>query len=522
MKRYCKLIISTITIALIIMLSLSPASYAISKQSFSAWVGAALQALTITYNSTIAPYYNFLDDYLADPFSIVEQAPNTGFNFEYIPYTFEDTDDFYERSVLKIDKDVIKIDGVDYTDIWLSTDAAEKFRTNAFDIKTALNIANQSEGTFASGIGYAAGIPIYEVNGIKKSQNYAVPHGEIPQQEQQPQITYWEIGDINGGSRLQYWGNNIWLNNMGAALSPAIPQSFTRVGSTDTYTGYVRVGYDVNTGIYNLAGILGDGTVVRFGPQLPFDNTAFDFDWVAGNIPVDTALENEGLRIRVPTQDVNQWYQEYPETGPNITINMGDPELTNKIDDLIDLIIPLIPVLDIDFVEYESPTPAPEPEPIPEPEPYPDPDPQPGIVIPDLDWIDLFQTIKNIFNKIAENVSITTAIKNLLDKIKWFLDDFFGGLGELLRELPEFFERHVIDTIRRGLTGLKNIFLPILALLRDALGIWHYVVEWFQAISAPFAFYLGVLSSGYPAIMMPIYASIAGILVIAVYRRFGR
>lgn len=501
MKRHCKLIISTITVALIFTLCFSPCSYALSKQQFGAWIASALTALNIVTSSTLGPYADFVDDYLSDPFVKNEQSGA----MDYIPYTWEDTDDFMDRTVIKIDKDVVTIDGVNYTNVWLSTDAAEKFRTNAFDLVTAFDIASQSEGTFVSGEGYIGNIPVFGVDGTIKSQNYV----------------FSEDGGVLSGPVLM---------TVGDSSIPSQPYAISYTpewsGNTTSYTrNYIpAVNEYVKWGTrYRFQS--GDGRNWLYTQYIP-DNyinmTPFDFDWVSGEVPVDQPLSDEGLNIRVPTQEIQQWYQDNPDIGPNVTINMGDPELENKIDDLIDLIIPLIPVLDIDFVDYVNPQPEPIPEPIPEPEPYPDPDPQPGTVIPDLDWSELFQTIKNIFNKISEHVSISTAIKNILDKIKWFLDDFFGDLGDILNNLPDIFERHVIDTIRRGLTGLKNIFLPILALLRNALGIWHYVVEWFQAISTPFSFYLNLLGQGYPLITVPIYAAIAGVIVIAVYRRFGR
>lgn len=151
MKRYCKLIISTITIALIFTLCLSPASYALSRQQFAAWVGAALQAINITVSSIgipIAQQEAQFIDYFNNPIKIVENQ------ILDVPYTtgIDAIDEYMNRSVIKIDKDKVTIDGVDYTDIWLSTDAAEKFRVNAFDIENAFDIASQSEGKFVSDI----------------------------------------------------------------------------------------------------------------------------------------------------------------------------------------------------------------------------------------------------------------------------------------------------------------------------------------------------------------------------------
>lgn len=506
MKRHCKLIISTITMALIFTLVLSPASYALSKQQFGAWVASALSAINIVATSVSAPVADMIE-YIADPAEVV--------------YTLNEQaiDEYMNRSTLRIDEDVVVIDGVPYSDVWLSGEAAEKFRVNAFDFKTAFNIASQSEGTFASGAGTCAGVPIFLIDNTYKSQTIKVPAS----------VGSYGIGDIS--FTVEDWTQNypyhsVSYYNGNQITSNTVSRSGASNGFSYTVTPQTTNGQLVNNGYGTLKGV---GYQTSSG-TLPHATVAqpFDFDWVSSVIPADEPLPDDyGLRLRVPTPHsgtTHQWIQDNPEfTQPGgIEINTELSDLMNKIDDLIDLIIPIIPVIDIDYVENEAPAPAPDPEPIPVPIPYPDPDPQPGTVLPDVDFTDLFDVLKNIYNRIADQISISTAIKNLLDKIKWFFDDFFGDLGDILNNLPDVFERHVIDTIRRGLTGLKNIFLPILALLRNALGIWHYVVEWYQAIFYPLNFYLSILAQGYPLITIPIYASIAGVIVIAVYRRFGR
>lgn len=294
------------------------------------------------------------------------------------PYTFtqNDIDEFMARSVIKIDKDKVTIDGVEYTDIWLSTDAAEKFRVNAFDIENAFDISSQTEGTFVSGVGKWAGIPIFSVDGIKRSQNHIIP-GEEGSYSAGTGGTYTITGKDN--ERRDWFIKGYGLNSEIDHKYPPVSWDYYYRVSDD---GYCTLYYKRDTGTtYNTR---------QIGAKSYYENEPFDFDWVAGTIPVDQPLTNEGLRIRVPTQEINQWYVDNPSFGPNITIDMGVPELSTKIDDLMDLIIPLIPILDIDFNKYEDPTPVPIPEPIPEPDPYPDPDPEPGTVLPDIDWTDLF------------------------------------------------------------------------------------------------------------------------------------
>lgn len=491
--RHCKkLAISVIIMALIFSL-FCPVSYAAVPQRFGAWIASALTALNIVTNSTLGPYFDFVDDYLYDPYRITD----TSSPFEYIPYTYDDADEIMDRAVLYIDKDTVTIDGVTYSDIWLSTDASEKFRVNAFDLATAFDIASQSEGTFVSGAGHVANIPVFSINGYLQSQRYSVSSG-----------TNWVGLYTLAAQDDGYDRYNI-------AMSGPTNANYSMLKDTEYFGVRGQQANSFKAGVYSGNYFYDKGGFINTSYV---DLTPFDFDWVSGTIPADQPLTDEGIRIRVPTDDIQQWYQDYPDTGPNITINMGDPDLETKVDDLIDLIIPLIPYLDIDFVEYTNPEPQPQPEPIPEPEPYPDPDPEPGTVITDLDWTDLFETIKNIFNKIAEHVSISTAIKNLLDKIKWVLDDILDSIGDLVDNIvngnTQWFQ-DIVDSIWQP-------FLPWFNIFKAGVGIWHYVVTWLQNISAPFGFFFNVLASAGSIYVSPIYAVAAAAVVIAVYRRFGR
>lgn len=424
----------------------------------------------------------------------------------FAPYTYdaEDIEAYMEQSTISFSGEDVIIDGKHYTDVWLSNEAAEKFRVNAYDIIGAWNIASQSNGTYVSGIGDINGVPIFNDSTNFISQVYLGENG-----------TDYSVGDYTLNRSVRADGDNFHRYTAISYLNG------NRIGATEgTATGNVNTakravfqikGTTVNDLKWNTNHSIQGDPSTTFSPALTgFHPELFDFDWVSGTIPADEELPStDGLHLYMPNDpsewnepevqdiinDYNFYLQENPDIVPDIDLDLDTPGLIDKIDDLINIIAPIINIQQPEFgPKGETPVP-----------------PVPGDTIANTLWSELATILRNIINKIDNVINGLTNIEIDL-----------STLPNLINTLPDLFERHVIDTIRRGLTGLKNIFLPILALLRNALGIWHYVVEWFQAISAPFTFYLGLFGSGYPAIMLPIYASIAGIIVIAVYRRFGR
>lgn len=449
-----------------------------------------------------------LMDWLSQPIKVVANQ------FVDVPYTtpLTNVDEYLSRATLQIDKDIVTIDGVDYTDVWLSNDAAEIFRVNAFDIENAFDITSQSEGTFVSGAGKLDGIPMFSNGTEYFSQklnrlNFNDPPAAIGIYEIQgtytgnkpfyPNFTLTRAGTYYERGGQQQSNSDEW--NFQLITTPQRPNNPTARFS------YLNK-FDSNT----------DVNVSYFGD---FVAEPFYFDWVAGTIPADEPLEtDQGLRIRVPTEEVENWYTEYPDTGDSVVISMGDPELTAKIDDLIDTLIPIIPILDIDFTQKETPTPAPDPEPVPDPAPYPDPLPDPSISLIDSTLKDIVQALKNIYDSIAIGNTFSEAIKNLNDKINWSLDEIKEQIGDLADRI----ERGSADWFRDIVSSIWQPFLPILNIFRAGVGIWHYVVEWLQYIHAPFVTFWNFLGSAGYIFVSPIYAAAAAAIVIAIYRRFGR
>lgn len=517
-KKRASQILSLVLALTLVFVCMSPSSYAISKQQFGAWIAAALQAISITGQATAvgaADASRDFMDWLSTPVKVVANQ------FIDVPYTtpISSIDEYLSRSTLQIDKDIVTIDGVEYTDVWLSNEASEKFRVNAFDLENSFDIASQSEGTFASWYARVDGIPFYEINNRIRSQNYQV---KLPQ----------EVNDSN----LYQIGKSI--NQVGRNSSNYGYFRSTLSNNQDTYSSFFFPNTEAEDGVmyFSIPNKQSPTVNVNFGTtNTPYrgsystfsnsqiasvyDPTPVDFDWVAGTIPADEVLpENEGIRIRVPTEDIADWYSDYPEIGDSVVINMGDPDLEAKVDDLIDIIIPLIPVLDIDFTKKETPAPAPDPEPVPEPQPYPDPLPDPSISLIDSTLKDIVQALKNIYDSIATGNTFSEAIKNLNDKINWSLDDIKEKVGDLANKI----ETGSADWFRDIVQSIWQPFLPLFNIFRAGVGIWHYVVEWLQYIHEPFVTFWNFLGSAGYIFLSPIYATAAAAIVIAIYRRFGR
>lgn len=442
-----------------------------------AFVAAALTALNIAFESQQMSALSIVD-YIADPLEL---------NYSYV-------DMWEDRPQIQIYPDYTTIDGKNYTDIWISNEAAEKFRVNAFDFITAYEIASQDNGTFASGYGTVYDIPLYSTaNNSFTSQHYI---SEAP--------SAFAFGDVHGNTTFastNYY-NWVWSDTDGTVTSTS--NNRLNTSSTDqSIDAYIH-------GTYNNYGIVQSSTgtlKARWNtqninrPTSSVIHAPFSYDWVAQNIPADTPLPSDtGMMIRVPSADDhgNRYFDDflidYPEFDQDqpVTIDVNlDPDIMNKLSDLIDIIAPIIPVInnnfgDVQFIENHE-TPAP---------------------VPDTPIIDA--TVPQVINPIINEITnygdqITEQIPNIIESIP--------NITEICNNIDTA-PYHDLDT---GLDRLPSFFLPFITDLRSALGIWHYVTEWLAQISTSFAFVSGCLVG--TSIMTPIYAAIAGFMCIKIYRR---
>lgn len=485
-KSYTKIFILGLCIALLFCCTLSPVASAdisyTDKQRVAAMIGAALSALNITLESLAMPVTDVYN-YLSDPLDVV--------------YTYQDKllSDYYDKSTIQVWDNYTEIDGVLYTDIWFGNKPADMFRINAGDLETAWNITSNSTGTAVSGAGFFDGAPLYLLpNNIIQSQKY----------------TFSAPGSYAFGSGTVDFSLVDGTPDCLASWSSSYSAP-TRLPRESSYSGFYQLTKNASTSTLLVRNY--SGGFVTFGAynQGHFVDQPFNFDWVSGTIPADPIPDSDtGLMIRVPSSDVQDWVQDHPEYtapgGVNVDLDV-DPSVSVDIDDLVDKLIPLIPIIpvgDINFSKQhdEEPSPDPDPDPDVDPDPIPVPD---GTLLPSTPW----DNLKHRLDRIIESIN------NAPDRI-------IKSIGDLGDSILKDIQKGPIDIFDKGLDLLRDIFLPFFQGLAGALGIWHYVVDWLSSISGAFSWLTTVIFGASGIIALPIYASIAGIIVISIYRRFGR
>lgn len=491
MKRYGKILISlAFAVSLCLTVGSSPAFAAGPNRSLGAYIASALMALNIGLEQP-QQQINSVLNYLSDPLEVV--------------WTNADRDiaNYFDKSEIYIREDYVSIDGVPYSDIWISNNAAEKFRVDAGDIITAYNMVSNSNGTYASGVGYYCGMPLYSVNGTNRTQSiFCNSSGTFSAGN----------GSISVSNAVNpLYGTAYFYYPSGSSYSPVSLGSFSySSGKSFFVKGSRSSGFYWNS---NLSTALQNSY---------FSSSPFDFDWVSGTIPAEPLSPDDGLLIRVPSSSVQTIIDDYPEItnvstdsegnnyyGCTIDIdNNVNADLPDVVAGILPLILPFLtdgvatdPNVTVDF----APVPT-DDTPIP---------PVSDDTIANTLYTDLQQDFQRIINTIN---NLGDALVNAISTIPAIL----GSIGDQITSLPQKLEEHFLDTYNKGINVLKSILLPFFTRLKSFLGIWHYVVEWLQSISAPFALFLRIFSGMSSIAMLPIYACIAGTIVIAVYKRFGR
>lgn len=530
MKKSIKRVIC-FAFVIVICVTMSASAFA---TPLSQRVKAYIMAAALASNLVLEPVGAVLDASNAvDPFGIVSTI--SGANASWT--------DYIDQSVIQVKKDVVTVDGVPYSQIWFGPEAAQALRLGNLDFASAYNISNNvSEAvTYADGYGHVDGIPIYHYNNIYSSPRYKLGN-----------TGSFNIGNsvINIPQAYYLQGNQTFSNSTTFGFTPA---NATVNSNTDNYynisitsgrfNGYLGKSTSLNTGI----------TIGNYLSYIPYDNTPFSFDYTSGIIDAPIA-DDDWLVIQVPSQhpgttshpgyDIDDIVQDYPELPQGKTINVDptlnpqyqtDIDLGNDLGDLINTIMNLLDLLKdtggfkIEFNKNVNPDPEPEPAPVPDPEVIPDVDPFPDAPIESdtiadtlYDYLDaLLRWIQSTIDNFR--VSVSNWFHNIHDDLQSIYDSIQDIVsGDWGNSLADTLESHAINTAKKAIDALKRIFAPILLLLKNALGIWHYVVEWIAYIGTPFSWILGVFQSAGNGIMLPIYAGIAGAIVIAVYKRFGR
>ena len=469
--KYKNLICFAVVLIVLISISAIPA-YAefppltTAGRRLGSWILSGLTALNIAVTSTVSTSQGAdIINFLADPLDV----------------TYSYTEMWEDKPTIQIWDEYTTIDGVTYTDIWLSNEAAQKFKTDGLDFATAYSIASNTNGTFASGEGYYDGIPLFNISGTPRSQIIKVPFATGNYQLSEntyAENTWHSTGYMRVTEKDNNGASQLCVNGMPATNFPVEFQF-----SSNSYLSQGGWSYRTKNGYwYNaLAGV-----------PSRFINQPFDFDWVAGSIDPAPLAPDEGIMIRVPsnTPGLPTFIQDNPYlTEPTeIDVNL-DPDIIGKLDDLIDIIAPILINLDSHDVQYTTNHEAPAP-------------------VPDTPIVDatVTEVTQPIINEITNyGDQITQQIPNIIESIP-HIDEICNNIDTA--------PYHDLDT---GLDHLPSVFLPFIVDLRSALGIWHYVTEWIAQISTTFSFVSGCLVG--TSIMTPIYAAIAGFMCIKVYRR---
>lgn len=429
---------------------------------------------------------------------------------------------------IKIGDSSVFIDGVEFESVFLDPNMAQSLHTQAFDFKTQFGIVSNSSGIIATGYGYlTGGVPLYNVNGTLQSQvyNFSYPGGDNGT---------WSIVKT-GESSTQWWGKYYWIwgesyiSSIGNTnLDVSIPSKATIVDSNKVRIDELLPNGTVKRTINTYNNI--QGTAITQSP--------FDFTYVSGNIDVDPLPSDYGFQVFVPVDDLE-------DAGFNpgtyiLDVGTGTDDIIQLIQ-LLDEIFVDENILNPEFTDVVDP-PSPTPTPIPIPTdalgsvPYPDFLDTFGQSVYDrLDNIE--DTVDTVGQSIADELeyqstifdtiglaidSIEEAITDVVDGIQVKVGEIADTLVDIKDGILEAIEEGPIKLIDSGLDVLRSVFGSILQTIRSHVGIWHYVVSWVQSISTPFTWILSIANGTSYYMVLPLYALVAGTLVIAIYKRFGR
>ena len=503
-----------------------------------AGIAAAMMAANIVFEPVSAAYGEALANVI-DPIGIVETVQD---------YSW---DRYIDQSVIVVRPNKVTIDGVEYSEIWLGSSAANALRASGFDFTTAYNlIANQGTPvSYATGLGEVEGVPIYEVNGTRRSQTYNIAVGSSHSDTLYNSIGNWYVQTFHEYSPASttYGGRANTTGSFGNSWTTLN----TGTGSPEPDQAYLKMDTRYNPRRYYWHSVQANKDFGSYSTD--FVSDPFEFDYTSGDIDAEPIEPEEGLLLRVPSvyndgnpdSPYNYNIPEYVNTYPDSNNRNGrelvfDPTLNpdfdidldmgNALGDLITAVIlaKLADLLGNDTDVIYAPMPdddSPiEPgiiDPLPDPDPAPD-DPTPGTTIADTDWTLLDELLRWIQSTIDSIRHITEALQTMLDSIIEGINDILDSIRELADKILEDIELGPAKLFDKALDILKTLFLPLLLPIRAMMNLWHYVVEWIGSITTPFTWIFGIMSGTSGNMVLPIYALLAGGICISIYKALGR
>lgn len=352
---------------------------------------------------------------------------------------------------------------------------------------------------------------------------------------------FGNYGSILGVPITEY-NNNIFRSNR-----YVVPQPVGEIGWIQKTTGY-----GLNTPELENWSSFNSGAIWYIQYTNGFSNARINIASSSANVSSQYIHVNrDGINIEYETDGIDLTIgEDLPDNGGAV-ITIPESGFTD-IESLIERIIEKYLEQEVDEIDIELVS----EEPIPD---Y-------GPLISDTPFIDLIglfrhleQEIEEVFvdtvGSIAEVIEdIGTDIIGLFGDLETWIADTIGAIGETIEDvgqdiigigesvietvesidlsidsivegisdIAEKIETGIIELFQGFIQGLNRIFNPILLRIKSALSIWHYVVEWLQSVGGVFTWIFGIASQTSYYIVLPIYASIAAAITIAIYKRFGR
>lgn len=561
LKRSYKLIICVVLVAtLLFSFSVAQASAEVVGLAAGAGLlGSALGSLGVELLAGGAATAATLGLWLNGDFSIIGSL--TGVADGYI----------------KVADNSVTIDGVQYESIFLDPSLAAELHTQAFDFVTQKAITANSSGLLASGAGYSVGVPFYNVNGSIRTQDFYLPYSYH-------ETIYSNIGDVNfstysdrvDGSRgwYSYAVNNpppasgtlgynfynptylsynsnfdyVYLypfssgaNLLNGVLFDNEPFTFTYVsGSIDVaplpsdygFQAYVPSsalsGAGISGGTYVIDGGVGEDTIIeliQLLDDLYGQNEIVDAEFTEETAPTppvpdttiaDTSystlhdelidIKNHQAHSGSVLENIDSGVDVIGRSVDNIdqTLTGIDGYLEQGITDIVDS----VDTFGQSVVDGLS-------------------DVEDAIDTFGQSVVSELGRLRSTFDTIGQSVisilqGIRTAIGTVVTTITDAVSDITDVIEGLAEQVLEDIQTAPINVFSTALDVIKLAFAPIIAALKACIGLWHYVVEWVQVTAPVFSTFFGLMSGTSYNMVLPIYAALAGPIVIAIYKRFGK
>ena len=497
-KRGYKFILSVVLIATLFLLG-NAIAFADPLAGAIAGSMGAMGATIGSTGATVGAYNQFISGNGTDPLGNLEPLG------DYYVY--------YEKNS-RTDPTT----GISYDTIWFSHDLARYLQDEGIAFLDDHTILPNTQGTLASGVGYAGGVPIYNINGTKQSQVYHVDYGSF------------SFGDFNftivdSGSDQSTVKYTISLSSPSSSVGPLYDTY--PVASFHGFASIIRINNSnvpsCQVGLYSSLVGVSRGPSLSYGT---FTESSFTFDYVSSDLDLDPIDSNLGLKIEVPSTYISP---SIPSGTYSVDGGSGDDtiyQISAGINDAGN-----DNNLEGEFTEQPIIPPTPTP-PVPTNLPLGD--------VPYPDFLDTFgQSVYDKLDAIRDKIdTVGRSIEGIVEDAKESIDtigqsitgiltDIKNAIISIPQTLAQILEAvitHPIDMFSAYLDAfLQHSGIGgLLDDLKDHLGIWHYVVEWLQCIGGAFAFFFGIMSSTAYCMVVPIYALVAGSICLAIYKRFGR